>query len=117
MASSGCSLLVQRIRNTLHSFVFEQKSEIEAGYVCKSRLYVFLTAMIENFHPHARLILSFVNFQHGSVGSNLVDDLPAPMIKKLFHFYASSERRIKLIEDENAGIMVCNFHANRLLFC
>jgi hypothetical protein len=43
------------------------------------------------------------------VGSHLVDDLPVPMIKKLFHFYADSERRIKLMEDENAGYLVCSF--------
>ncbi len=46
------------------------------------------------------------------MGSNLVDDLPAPLIKKLFHFYSDSERQIKLMEDENAGFLVCFFQAH-----
>jgi hypothetical protein len=54
----------------------------------------------------------FLFNQHGSVGSNLVDDLPAPLIKKLFHFYSASERQIKLMEDENAGILVCIFQVH-----
>jgi hypothetical protein len=28
------------------------------------------------------------------------------MVKKLYQFYATSERNIKLIEDENAGFLV-----------
>ena len=44
--------------------------------------------------------------QHGSVGSNLVNELPSSMIKKMLKFYELNERRIKLIEDETAARMV-----------
>jgi hypothetical protein len=42
--------------------------------------------------------------QHGFVGSSLADSLPNSTLKKIYKFYLSGEKRLDLIEDEDAAM-------------
>ena len=42
--------------------------------------------------------------QHGSVGSCLADSLPDSTLKKIQKYYFSGEKRLALIEDEDAAV-------------
>ncbi len=42
--------------------------------------------------------------QHGTVGSCLADSLPASTLKKIHKYYFAGEKRLALIEDEDAAM-------------
>ncbi len=42
--------------------------------------------------------------QHGTVGSCLADSLPDSTLKKIYKYYFSGEKRLALIEDEDAAV-------------